>query len=66
MRGLFPDHSRWVAIPGGQHMYFGSFIGGGYQEEWPAGIERDAQHAIVINAMLEGLATMTSGLRKNS
>ena len=47
-------------------MYFGSFIGGGYQEEWPAGIERDAQHAIVINAMLEGLATMTSGLRKNS
>ncbi len=60
MRGLFPDDSRWVAIPGGQHMYFGSFIGGGYQEEWPAGIARDAQHAIVINAMLDGLATMTS------
>lgn len=58
-RHLFPDSSLWVPIPGGNHMYFGSFEGGGYQEEWDAVIPRDAQQGIVSAATLEGLARMT-------
>jgi hypothetical protein len=59
MKYLFPANSQWVPVPGGLHMYFGSFNGGGYQETWEAGIERDAQHAIIVTATLDGLAQMT-------
>ena len=58
MRHLFPDDSKWIPIPGGQHMYFGSFDGGGYQEEWAAGIDRAEQQTIVTATMLEGMARM--------
>lgn len=58
MRNLFPGNSLWVPVPGGLHMYFGSFNGGGYREKWTAGIARDAQHAIVTTATLDGLANM--------
>lgn len=58
-RHLFPDSSVWVPVPGGNHMYFGSFDGGGYQEEWDAVIPREAQHSVVIAATLDGLARMT-------
>lgn len=55
-RGLFPPDSRWVPIPGGIHMNFGSFTGGGYQEDWAAAISQDAQHRLVVAATLEALA----------
>lgn len=56
MLHLFPNGSQWVPVPGGQHMYFGSFDGGAYKEEWQAGIKRDVQQAIVTTAMLDWLA----------
>ena len=43
-------------IPGAQHMYYGSFDGGSYQEEWGPGIERDAMQRIVIDGLNEWLA----------
>ena len=49
-----PD-SQWIPVPGGQHMYFGSFDGGVYREKWAAGIARDAQQAIVTTAVLKWL-----------
>lgn len=58
-RHLFPDSSVWVPIPGGNHMYFGSFDGGGYEEEWDAVIPRERQQAVVIAATLGALARMT-------
>jgi pimeloyl-ACP methyl ester carboxylesterase len=57
-RELFPPGSRWVPIRGGIHMYFGSFDGGGYQEDWAPSISRDSQHERVVAATLEALATM--------
>ena len=42
-RNLFPATSTWVPVPGGIHMYFGSFVGGGYKEEWTPTISREAQ-----------------------
>jgi dienelactone hydrolase len=59
-RYLYPDSSEWVPIPGGNHMQFGSFVGGGYVEEWDAVISRDEQQAIVVAATLAGLARMTA------
>jgi|ETNmetMinimDraft_15_1059895.scaffolds.fasta_scaffold01017_7 hypothetical protein len=59
MRYLFPANSQWVPVPGGLHMYFGSFNGGAYQETWEAGIERDAQQALIVAATLDGMAQMT-------
>lgn len=56
---LFPAASRWVPVSGGNHMYFGSFIGGAYEEEWDAVIEREEQQAISIAATLDALASMT-------
>ena len=56
---LFPEDSLWVPIPGGNHMNFGSFTGGGYVEEWDAVIDRDTQHEIVIAGTAEALAFMT-------
>lgn len=58
---LFPAASRWVPIVGGNHMQFGSFIGGAYQEEWSATISGDEQHEQVIRATLRALAEMTGG-----
>jgi len=58
-KGLFPADSTWVPVPGGMHMYFGSFIGGGYVEEQEPGIEHDAQIAIVTRATLDALDSMT-------
>jgi pimeloyl-ACP methyl ester carboxylesterase len=59
-RHLFPVDAQWVPVPGGMHMYFGSFDGGGYTEEWEPGISRDAQHELVVAAMLQAFAQMSS------
>jgi dienelactone hydrolase len=59
MSHLFPENSVWVPVPGGIHMYFGSFDGGGYVEQWAPQTTRAEQHATVIAATLEGLADMT-------
>jgi hypothetical protein len=37
-------------------MYFGSFTGGGYQEDWPPEISEAQQHVLVIAGTLEALA----------
>ena len=58
MRDVFPPSSVWVPVPGGVHMYFGSFDGGGYVEEWVPQITRDEQQTTVIAATLDGLARM--------
>ena len=57
-RSLFPENSQWVGVPGGAHMYFGSFIGGGYVESREPTIPRSEQHDIVIRATLAALAEM--------
>ena len=61
MQHVYPEAAVWVPVPGGIHMYFGSFVGGPYEEEWEAEISREAQHEIVIAATLEALARMTAG-----
>jgi hypothetical protein len=58
MRHLFPLSSTWIPVPGGIHMYFGSFDGGGYKEQWTPKISREAQHDIVVTAMLNALQAM--------
>jgi hypothetical protein len=55
-RSLFPRDSRWVPIPGGIHMSFGSFVAGGYQEDWAPEIDQEAQHKLVVAATLQALA----------
>lgn len=55
MRNLFPADSVWAPIPGGIHMYFGSFDGGVYDEKWEPKISEQAQQEIVTAATLEGL-----------
>ncbi|MDX2142886.1 MAG: alpha/beta hydrolase [Rhodospirillaceae bacterium] len=55
-RHLFPPGSRWVPIPGGIHMNFGAFSGGGYKEDWAPEIDQSAQHKLVVAATLEALA----------
>lgn len=60
MRHLFPVSSTWVPVPGGIHMYFGSFDGGGYKEQWTPQISREAQQDIVVTAMLNALRAMES------
>lgn len=57
-RALFPANSRWVAIPGGIHMYFGAFSGGGYQEDWAPSISRAEQHRLVVEATLQALTAI--------
>jgi pimeloyl-ACP methyl ester carboxylesterase len=57
-RGEFPAGSVWVPIRGGIHMQFGSFAAGGYQEDWAAGITREAQQAEVARATLRALEAM--------
>lgn len=62
MRHLFPASSRWVAIPGGIHMYFGSFNGGGYEEEWEPLISRERQLDMVVAATLDWLQVDLSSM----
>ena len=62
MRHLFPGDSRWVAIPGGIHMYFGSFNGGGYDEEWEPKISRERQQQMIIAATLDWLQRVPSSM----
>jgi Alpha/beta hydrolase family len=64
-RHLFPPGSPWVAIPGGNHMNFGSFSGGGYQEDWAAEISQTDQHKLVIAATLQALAAIERGGEKS-
>ncbi len=60
MRHLYPISSTWVPVPGGIHMYFGSFDGGGYKEQWTPQISREAQQDIVVTAMLNALQSMAA------
>ncbi len=55
-RHLFPANSQWVPIPTGIHMYFGSFSGGGYKEDWAPGITEAEQHTQVVAGTLRALA----------
>ncbi len=55
MRHLFPDESLWIPIPGGIHMYFGSFDGGAYEEVWVPKISEQTQLEMVTAATLKGL-----------
>lgn len=57
-RELFPQDSHWAPIRGGIHMNFGAFRGGGYVEDWPAGISQVEQHREVVRLTLEALAQM--------
>jgi pimeloyl-ACP methyl ester carboxylesterase len=59
-RPLYPDDSRWVAIAGGNHMNFGSFIGGAYVEQWEATISRGDQQAQVLAATLDAVRTVAA------
>ncbi|MCL4790634.1 MAG: alpha/beta hydrolase [Gammaproteobacteria bacterium] len=58
MRHVYPVSSTWVPVPGGIHMYFGSFDGGGYKEQWTPKISREAQQDIVVTATLNALLAM--------
>lgn len=58
MQHVYPAHTRWVPVPGGIHMYFGSFTGGGYVETWEPKISNAAAVEIITAATLEGLAGM--------
>ena len=53
---LYPESAELTLITGAQHMYYGSFDGGSYQEEWGPGIEREAMQKIVIDETNEWLA----------
>lgn len=64
-RGVFPAVSPWIPIRGGAHMYFGSFEKGGYKEDWPAQITRDAQHDLEVAATLAALQAMAPNGRRN-
>jgi pimeloyl-ACP methyl ester carboxylesterase len=65
-RHLFPPHARWAPIRGGIHMHFGAFTGGGYVEDWPAGISQAAQHREVVRLTLQALAQMARGVLPQS
>ena len=58
MQHLFPADATWVPVPGGIHMYFGSFIGGGYVETWEPYISNAEAVEIITAATLDGLAAM--------
>ena len=53
---LYPESVERILIPGAQHMYYGSFDGGSYKEEWEPGIEREAMQSIVIEGLTSWLA----------
>jgi len=63
-RGTYPPGSTWVPIPGGIHMNFGSFSGGGYVEDWAASISQEEQHRLVIAATLRALAEIEDANKK--
>lgn len=58
MQHLYPADATWVPVPGGIHMYFGSFIGGGYVETWEPYISNAEAVEIITAATLDGLAAM--------
>lgn len=58
LRDLFPADGTWVPLPGGIHMQFGSFVGGGYKEDWKASISPEAQHDLIVTATLNALLAM--------
>lgn len=58
-RSLFPPDSVWVPIPGGIHMYYGSFDGGAYVEEWQPTISRAQQQDLAVDATLRALRAMS-------
>ena len=51
----YPEGTTWVPVPGGIHMYFGSFTGGGYNELWEPKISVAEQHRIIIDATVAAL-----------
>jgi pimeloyl-ACP methyl ester carboxylesterase len=55
---LFPADATWVPIPGGNHMNFGAFQGGGYVEQWAASIPQAEQHDRVVAATVAALQSM--------
>ncbi|MDH5254812.1 MAG: alpha/beta hydrolase [Gammaproteobacteria bacterium] len=57
-RSLFPANSTWIPVPGGIHMYFGSFVGGGYKEEWQPAISREVQQDAAVTGTLNALLAM--------
>lgn len=58
MRYAYPPNTIDVPIRGGIHMYFGSFIGGAYNEVWEPKISNAEQIEIVTAATLDGIAAM--------
>lgn len=58
MAYTFPADTQWVPVPGGIHMYFGSFVGGSYNEQWEPKISNAAQIELVTAATLDGLDSM--------
>lgn len=58
MRSVYPPGSLWIPIPGGIHMYFGSFNGGTYQETWEPTISEAEQIELVSAATLAALAQL--------
>jgi len=58
MNHLFPPQTVRVPVKGGIHMYFGSFVGGGYNEVWTPSISNEAQITIINEATLAGLEQM--------
>jgi pimeloyl-ACP methyl ester carboxylesterase len=63
-RGLFPPSSTWVPVPGGIHMNFGAFSGGGYVEDWEPSISQQEQHKLVVAATLRALADIEGANKK--
>jgi pimeloyl-ACP methyl ester carboxylesterase len=59
-RARYPADSRWVPIAGGVHLYFGSFDGGIYREQWPASISRAEQQDQVVAATVAALREVAS------
>jgi pimeloyl-ACP methyl ester carboxylesterase len=59
-RRYFPANAHWTPIRGGIHMYFGSFDGGGFQEDWAPTISREDQQEQVVAATLEALRAIES------
>ena len=58
MAHVYPPKIMNFPVPGGIHMQFGTFIGGGYEETWAPQISNAAQLQIAIAATLKSLASM--------
>lgn len=57
-RNLFPADSVWAPLPGGNHMQFGDFIGGRYEEQWEPTLSLGEQQDLLVEATLAALAAM--------